>query len=266
MSDNQVYPKKSLGQHWLNDRASLQAICDAADLQPDDVVLEIGPGLGSLTTELVSRVKKVVAVEFDPFIAANLPSRVAANNLEVIHGDILKFDLSQLPRDYKVVANLPYYITSKITRWLLESANPPKLATLLVQKEVAERMAAEPGQLSILGIATQFYTEPQLGIIVPPKLFTPPPQVDSQVITLVRRQQPLFKDVDVELYFKVVKAGFSEKRKKLRSSLSGSLQISKAQADELLQKAGMSLESRAQELSLDDWYKLEEAFKTNHLS
>lgn len=257
---NPTQPNKSLGQHWLKDNFSLDEICLSADLQSDDVVLEIGPGLGTLTNKLTKKAQKVIAVEFDPNLAADLPARVPADNLEIVHADILHFDLNQLPKNYKVVANLPYYITSKITRWLLDSDNPPKLATLLVQKEVAERMAAQPGRMSVLGVATQFYAEAQLGLIIPARLFIPPPQVDSQIITLIRRVQPLFSDVDNKLYFKIVRAGFSEKRKKLRSSLSGGLHISKSQADELLQRAGISIEARAQELSLQDWYQLSKTY------
>src|SRR5687767_14890844 len=135
-------PNKSLGQHWLYDAASLNAVCDAANIGLNDTVVEIGPGLGTLTSHLVKRAKKVVAVEFDPQLAQELPGRVNSDNLEAIHADFLNFDLSQLPKDYKVVANLPYYITSKIVRKLLESSNSPQLSTILVQKEVAERMAA----------------------------------------------------------------------------------------------------------------------------
>jgi 16S rRNA (adenine1518-N6/adenine1519-N6)-dimethyltransferase len=258
---NSVQPNKSLGQHWLKDEFSLDEICLTADLKPDDVVLEIGPGLGTLTAKLTKLAQRVIAVEFDPALAAELPERVPAPNLEVVHADILHFDLNQLPKNYKVVANLPYYITSKITRLLLEADNPPELATLLVQKEVAERMAAAQGQMSILGVATQFYAKTQLGLIIPARLFTPPPQVDSQIITLIKRTEPLFEDVDVKTYFKIVRAGFSEKRKKLRSSLSGGLQLSKTQADELLRQANISLEARAQELSLDHWYSITKAYE-----
>lgn len=191
-------PNKNLGQHWLHDLQTLQAICDAAELTAEDTVLEIGSGLGTLTAELAKRVKKVVAVEFDLALARSLSAYVPAN-VTVIRADILHFDFNQLPRGYKVVANLPYYITSKITRLLLESPSPPFIATLLVQKEVAERMAAQPGNMSVLAVAVQFYSEVMLGIVVPPHLFTPPPKVDSQLITLKRRQQPLFPDIDLSL-------------------------------------------------------------------
>lgn len=254
-------PDKSLGQHWLTDQPTLQAIVDEAALKPDDEVLEIGPGPGALTQQLVQRARHVTAVEFDPRLATTLPKRVPAQNLTVIHGDILHFDLTQLPKEYKVVANLPYYITNKIVRLLLESPNPPQLATLLVQKEVAERMAAPPGAMSILSVATQFYTTVHLGPVVPAALFTPPPQVDSQVITLTRRRAPLFADCDPKLYFRVVRAGFAERRKKLRSSLSGGLHLDKTMVDTLLQRAHVLPDARAQELMLDDWYAIAKELK-----
>lgn len=249
-------PNKSLGQHWLHDLASLSAMCDAAEVGPDDTVLEIGPGLGTLTLELTQRAKRVIAVEFDRDLAAELPARVPADNLEAINQDILKFDLTKLPPGYKVAANLPYYITSKIVRLLLESSNPPSQMAILVQKEVAERIAARPGKLSILGIAVQYYCEATLGPIVPAKLFTPPPKVDSQIISLRRRDQPLYPDITTEQYFRVVKAGFGEKRKTLRNSLSGGLRLGKDEVEQLLAQANIAPGLRAEQLGLDDWYRL----------
>lgn len=256
-----MIPKKSLGQHWLHDPATLAAICNEAQLQPDDIVLEIGPGLGTLTVQLAQRVKQVIAVEFDKTLADALPGRVPAAHVQVIHADILRFDLSTLPKNYKVVANVPYYITSKITRLLLESPHPPSLATLLVQKEVAQRMAALPGRMSILAVAAQFYADVKLGPIVPAQLFTPPPEVDSQVITLVRRSQPLFADINTALFFRVVRAGFSEKRKKLRNSLSGGLHLDKQMVENILQTATIDKQARAEQLSLQDWYALTKIYE-----
>jgi 16S rRNA (adenine1518-N6/adenine1519-N6)-dimethyltransferase len=255
-----VVPNKSLGQHWLHDIYSLRSMAEAAHIGPDDTVLEIGPGLGTLTTELTSLAKRVIAVEFDPELAAGLAARVPAQNLEVVHSDILKFDLTTLPRNYKVAANLPYYITSKIVRMLLESPNPPAEAAILVQKEVAERMAAAPGDMSVLAVSVQFYAEATLGPVVPAELFTPPPKVDSQIIGLQRRTQPLFPDVAPQDYFRMVRAGFGEKRKTLRNSLSGGLHLEKPQIEKLLEAAGVDPKARAEQLGLDDWYRLTKAF------
>lgn len=250
---------KSLGQHWLKDRLILEAIADRAELGPDDTVLEIGPGLGTLTSVLLARANRVEAVEFDSELARKLPAQFPGKNLAVHNEDILKFDLTKLPAGYKVVANVPYYITSKIVHLLSESANPPSLAVLLVQKEVAERLAAEAGDMSTLSVAAQLYHEIKLGPLVPAEYFTPPPKVDSQVVILRRLPVPLFEDLDTKAFFRVVKAGFSARRKKLRSSLSGGLHISKPEVEQLLSQAGISPDARAESLSLDDWYRLASA-------
>ncbi len=254
MSNNA--PKKSLGQHWLHDEASLEAMVAAADVQPEDTVLEIGPGLGTLTAKLLDRGANVIAVEFDRELAAALPERVPHDNLDVIEHDILQFDLTQLPVGYKVAANIPYYLTSNLLRVLCESSNPFSRAALLVQQEVAERVATGPGQMSLLSVSVQFYCEVSLGRVVPAELFTPPPKVDSQILVLQYRQTPLFTGVDTKQFFRLIKAGFAGRRKKLRSSLSAGLRISKPEAEALLRKAGIDPDLRAQALSLQDWHKL----------
>lgn len=249
-------PKKSLGQHWLRDREVLAHIADCAELTADDTILEIGPGLGTLTSELLRRSKKVVAVEFDEELAAKLPAQFPGKDLEVIQSDILSFDLSVLPEDYKVVANVPYYITSKIVQLILTAENKPSIAVLLVQKEVAQRLAAKPGDMSILAISAQLFAEVSLGDIVPAALFTPPPKVDSQVVVLKTRGTPFLSDVTEKEFFRVVKAGFSSKRKKLRSSLSGGLGLSKSDIEVLLSQANINPDARAEALQLEDWVRL----------
>lgn len=247
---------KSLGQHWLHDRFVLSHIADCADIQPGDTVLEIGPGLGTLTSELLRRADKVIAVEFDAELARKLPAQFPGKNLEVIHQDILSFGLSQLPVGYKVVANVPYYITSKIVQLLMTADNKPAMTALLVQKEVAERLAAAPGDMSILAVSAQIFAEVSLGDVVPAALFTPPPKVDSQVVVLKTRDDSLLGELSEKELFRVVKAGFSAKRKKLRSSFAGGLGISKDRAVELLQAVGVSPDNRAEDLSIQDWIKL----------
>lgn len=254
--------KKHLGQHWLRDRFVLDHIADEADVNEHDTVLEVGPGLGTLTSILLARAKQVVSVEFDEDLARKLPGQFPGKNLQVVHSDILQFDTSKLPVGYKVVANVPYYITSKIIQKCMTDANRPSVVTLLIQKEVAERVAAQPGDMSILAVSAQLYAEVSLGDIVPAELFTPPPKVDSQVVTLRTREFALPDGVDEKLFFRVVKAGFSAKRKKLRSSLSGGLAISKPDAETLLNSAGISPESRAEDLSVKDWKLLAAAFAT----
>lgn len=249
-------PKKSLGQHWLKDPEILADIAEAAELTGDDVVLEIGPGLGTLTSRLLARANSVTAVEFDADLARKLPGQFPGKKLTVVNQDILQFDLNQLPKNYKVVANVPYYITSKIVEKLMTAENKPSLAVLLVQKEVAERVAAEAGNMSILSVSVQIFAEAELDIEVPRQFFTPPPKVDSQVVALRTRDNPLITPEDQRDFFRIVKAGFSAKRKKLRSSLSGGLGIDKSVAEELLKNAGISPDARAEDLAIEDWKRL----------
>lgn len=247
---------KPLGQHWLSDRSILEAIAESAELTPDDVVLEIGPGLGTLTSELLRHSKRVIAVEFDAELARKLPGQFPGKDLVVTNQDILQFDLGTLPIGYKVVANVPYYITSKIIEMLMTAENKPSIAVMLVQKEVAQRVAAKAGDMSILAVASQIFAEASLGVAVPRAYFTPPPKVDSQVIILRTREHPLVSREDERALFRVVKAGFSAKRKKLRSSISAGLAMTKPQAEELLRHASINPELRAQDLSIDDWIRL----------
>ncbi len=249
-------PKKSLGQHWLTDRVILAAIADAAELTEQDTVLEIGPGLGTLTSELLRRAGSVIAVELDDELARKLPAQFPGTHLQVVNQDILTFDLEQLPADYVVVANVPYYITAKIVQYLLNAENTPKRIVLLVQKEVAERLAAQPGDMSILALSAQAYAEVSLDIRVPAIFFTPPPKVESQVVVLKRRLEPLISTSEERAFFRLVKAGFSAKRKKLRSSLSAGLNRSKDEIDHLLGSVGIDSNRRAEDLSIEDWKKI----------
>ena len=251
-SDN---TKKELGQHWLRDEGILRAITEAAELQPSDHVLEIGPGLGTLTQVLAGQVR-VTALEFDHDLITSLQkSFQSADNVEIIEGDVRTFDFSSMPRSYKIVANIPYYLTSHLIRSISETSNPPVLAVLLIQKEVAERLCASPGDMSILAVTAQFYFDCALDIEVPAHYFTPPPKVDSQVVVLKRRVEKLF-DVDETAFFRLVKAGFSEKRKTLRNSLSGGLRLSKPEVETLLKAACVAESARAQQLSLDEWHSI----------
>jgi 16S rRNA (adenine1518-N6/adenine1519-N6)-dimethyltransferase len=199
-------------------------------------------------------------------LAANLqrdgsvsPELIA--NLTVVEGDILSLNLQELPAGYKVVANIPYYLTSNLIRVLCESTNPFSSAALLIQKEVAERVVANPGQMSLLSVSAQYYCQVLLGAFVPAKLFTPPPKVDSQVLELQFRENPLFTDVDAKEFFRLVRAGFSQKRKTLLNSLSAGLDILKPEAMAALDAAGIEPKTRAQALSLNQWYNLYKALQ-----
>lgn len=255
-------PNKSLGQHWLKDRFVLSSIADSAEIEPGDTVLEIGPGLGTLTSVLLSAADKVIAVEFDGSLAKKLPAQFPGKNLQVIHQDILQFDTTMLPSGYKLVANVPYYITSKIIQKFLTNINPPSISVLLIQKEVAERVVARPGDMSILAISAQVYAEASLGDVVPAELFTPAPKVDSQVLVLKTRPKALVAKTEEKMFFRVVKAGFSAKRKKLRSSLSGGLAISKLEVESLLNQVGISPDARAEDLAIDQWLELAKAYNS----
>ena len=257
-----VRPKKELGQNFLFDDGVLSTIASYGELSGDDTVLEIGPGLGTLTSRLCRQAGQVVAVEFDSELADLLPANVAelsgyaVSNLTVVNQDFLGYDLSGLQAGYKVIANIPYNITSKIIEKLWSADNKPSLVVLLVQQEVAERLAAQPGKMSVLAISAQIFAEVELDIKVPAEMFTPAPKVDSQVVIMRRRSEQLVEDSQLEQFFYVVKAGFSEKRKKLRSSLAVGLRTNKTEAERLLLEADIDPNKRAQELSIDDWKRL----------
>lgn len=249
-----IKANKGLGQHFLIDKESVDAIIAAAEIVPEDTVLEVGPGLGVMTDELGKTSAHIVAVEMDGTLA-NLLRRRLPKNVTVKESDIMKFNLAELPADYKVVANVPYYITSPIIRLLMESKNPPTQSVLLIQKEVAERIAAKPGDMSILALSVQYYADVELVAEVPRDKFYPIPNVDSMVIKIIRKEHPAF-EADTNKLFRLIKAGFGEKRKQLRNSLSGGLHITTDEAAELIGAAGLKETARAQELSLDEWKNL----------
>lgn len=247
--------KKSLGQHWLTDAAALQDIAEAAQIAPGDEVLEIGPGLGTLTDVLVNAETTVTALEFDQDLIKGLEKKYRGRSVTILEGDIRTFDFNRMPRGYKIVANIPYYLTANLFRILIDTDHKPAIASLLVQKEVAERATAAPGKLSFVAVALQLFYDVQAGELVPAYLFTPPPKVDSQILILQKRTEPLFPDLDVEKFYTLVKAGFSERRKKLKTSLKTGVS-SGVDTQDLLIKAKISPDARAQELSLEEWYRL----------
>jgi 16S rRNA (adenine1518-N6/adenine1519-N6)-dimethyltransferase len=245
-----------MGQHWLDDAEALQSIIDAAQLRPDDTIVEIGPGLGSLTKLLTQATSQVIAVEYDQDLACGLPKRVKADNLVVVSRDILQFDFNEVEPGYSVVANIPYYLTSNLIRTLSISMNPPERVTMVIQKEVAERVVAEPGEMSLLSVTAQYYWQASLGARIPAILFTPPPKVDSQILILKRRSQPLFTDIVIEDFFRLVRIGFSQRRKTLLNALSGGLHLDKAVITDLLSSVEINSGRRAQTLSLHEWHSI----------
>ena len=256
-------PKKSLGQNFLVDDSYLDEIVAAADLTEADTVLEIGPGLGTLTRALGDRAGRVVAVELDDRLITVLRTGFATrDNITIVHGDILELDPPALlaaanearaDAAYKVVANLPYYITSPVLRHLLEATPPAQRIVVMVQQEVAARICAAPGDLSILAVSVQFYAVPSIVCSVPARAFYPRPKVDSAVLRLDVRPQPYFPEADPTRFFAIVRAGFGQKRKQLLNSLSGGLGLDKAQIRAALEAAGIDPRRRAQTLSLDEW-------------
>lgn len=255
------FAKKSLGQHWLTDENTLADIAKAAGIRAGECVLEIGPGAGTLTLVLLAAGAEVIAVEFDNKLFEQLQKdfqtkrNPAFQHLTLVNQDILKFDLTTLPHNYKVVANIPYYLTSNLLRILSETSNPPSRCVLLMQKEVAERVVAQPGGMSLLAVTAQYYWQARLGLVVPARLFTPPPKVDSQVLILERRTQPVVS-AEAKPFFRLVKMGFAARRKTLNNSLSVGLKIGKAETADLLTRAGVNPLARPQDLSLMDWQKV----------
>lgn len=292
--------KKSLGQNFLTNHNVVEKIIESANLSSEDVVIEIGPGTGVLTEKLAKICKKVVAIELDDRLVELLLSKLhKKDNVEIIHEDILKINLPDIIKcnlsqgaDYKVIANLPYYITSPIIRIFLETKIPPSEMILMVQKEVAERIIAIKGEMSILAVSVQYYAKPELLFTVPRTAFNPQPEVDSAVIKIssisssplqgeevplsgtdedipssVAMRHPLpvreegCEKIKNKKFFQIVRAGFSAKRKTLVNNLSASLKLDKKEVEEKLESLGFSKNVRAQELGVEDWRKLEKLLK-----
>lgn len=256
---------KKLGQNFLIDHSVVQRIVEAAELSEQDTVLEVGPGIGTLTQGLAESKADVVAVELDkrllPVLATTLEGY---ENIRIVNGDILKVDIMEEvgQKEFKCCANLPYYITTPIIFALLEKRLPMERLVAMVQKEVAERMAAKPGgkEYGALSVAIQYYTVPEIAFIVPPDSFIPAPNVDSAVIVCKRREKPAVEVEDEELFFKVVKAAFSLRRKMLNNSLKN-MGIDSTQCAAWLERAGIDGKRRAETLSLDEFAALANTLK-----
>lgn len=250
---------KSLGQNFLQDHAAMEKIARAAEIQADDSVLEIGPGLGSLTRYLSVSAREVIAVELDGEILPALQTILNPyQNIRVMHGDILKTRIADLIHtpDYLVVANIPYYITSAVIRHLLESEIKPRRVVLTIQKEVAERICAKAGDLSLLALSVQVYGKPSLISKIPAGAFHPAPKVDSAILRIDIYNEPLVARESLKTFFKFIKAGFSQKRKTLRNALSSGLHISTKESESMLTTAGIDFMRRAETLSIDEWKRL----------
>lgn len=257
--------RKGLGQHFLIDEEVLKRIVASAELSAGDVVLEIGPGLGMLTGELASKARRVVAIELDNKLAAVLKEMLASfNNVAIVNADILDLDPAQLiPKQtgYKVVANLPYYIASAVLRHFLEASLKPKTMVVMVQKEVAEAIAAKPGRMSLLSVSVQFYGQPEIVDYVPAHCFYPPPEVDSAVLRIDLYPRPAVAVADEKGFFELVRAGFTASRKQIGNSLAQGLDMPKTEVLSLLAKANIISQRRAETLNLEEWGVLWRVFK-----
>ena len=259
LRQNGLRPDKRLGQNFLFDTAALEQIIQAAEMRPEDAVLEIGPGLGSLTRHLAAHARKVTAVELDEDLIPVLRTVLAGHdNVHIVAGDILRFDPAQLvdSDDYLVVANVPYNITSAIFRHLLAGRPRPRRIVLTIQKEVAERICANPGDLSLLALSVQVYGKPAIAATIPPEAFYPAPRVDSAVIRIDLYPEPVIPVERLERFFRLARAGFSQKRKTLRNSISAGLAISTHAASQALEEAGIDPQRRAETVSLEEWSRL----------
>jgi 16S rRNA (adenine1518-N6/adenine1519-N6)-dimethyltransferase len=263
--------KKGLGQHFLIDDNVLEAILAAAELSPADTVIEVGPGLGLMTGELARRAGWVIAIELDNRLADILKKTLSHDNIVILNEDVLGTDPAALLqgrapsfpsalRPYKVVANLPYYITSPVLRHFLEASVKPEVMVVMVQKEVAKAIVAEAGQRSVLSISVQFYGKPSIVTYVPAGAFYPAPEVDSAIVKIdVYRQPPVEVD-SVEGFFKLVRAGFTAARKQVANSLSQGLGLPKSDVLDLLERVGIDPRRRAETFTLEEWARLWRVF------
>lgn len=254
-----IRARKRLGQHFLTDRKVLKTIVSAAELAPEDTVIEVGPGLGILTVELAKRAGSVIAVELDTKLSELLASRLQkVPSVRIVNTDILKVSPAELlggETRYKVVANLPYYITSPVLHHFVLSYPRPTLMVMMLQREVAEAVVARSGKMGLLAIALHIYTKPRIVAYVPPRSFYPPPKVESAIVRFDILPQPAI-NVDTDRFLVLVRCAFSSPRKKLRNSLAHGLGLKPAEAANLLEQADIAPERRAETLSLEEWSRL----------
>lgn len=277
LSDLELKARKQLGQHFLIDAGILQKIILAAGLAPDDTVIEVGPGLGVLTAELVRRAGRVIAVELDDNLAQALKENLASpDNLEIINADILKLDIDSLiappPHNpsqsnrYKVIANLPYYITSAVIRHFMQASGKPEMMVLMLQWEVARSITARPGDMSLLALSVQIYGQPRIISRVPPGAFYPAPGVSSAILKINLFDTPLIAPEDAAGFFKLARAGFCAPRKQIINSLIQGLGLSKDIITAQLEAADIAPQRRAETLTPEEWKKLWLEFKrSGHL-
>lgn len=258
-----IFPSKRLGQNFLIDKFSVKKIIKEANISAKNIVLEIGPGTGNLTQEIAKRAKKIIGVEKDPKMFQILKERFKNfPNVEIILGDIRKMEDKKIKikNHYKIVANLPFYLTAPIIRKFLEKENHPEEMILVVQKEFAQRICAKPPHMNLLAVSVQFYAQAKIIDYIPKTSFWPKPKVDSAILKIFNiNQNP---KINRDLFFKIVKAGFSHKRKTLVNNLSKKIKIEKEKIKEIFKKNNIPLNQRPENLTLKDWQKIISYFST----
>ena len=258
-----LHADKRLGQNFLQDPVALERIVTAAEILSTDTVLEVGPGLGSLTRYLAAAAQKVVAVELDDRLFPPLEAVIAPyENIQLVHADILKLKPEEIiaQKNYLVVANIPYYITSALIRHLLESDTKPRRIVLTIQEEVAERICAGPGDMSLLALSVQVYGQPHIAAHISAGAFFPTPKIASSILVVDIFPLPRVDETLLDIFFQLIKTGFSQKRKKLRNSLSAGMRQSPAEAEKKLLAAGIDPQRRAETISLEEWEKLSKQY------
>lgn len=259
LSHYHLNPNKTYGQNFLMDETILEDMIDVAEVGKDDVVLEVGPGIGNLTERLLARAKKVISIEKDPqFVTVLKLLKKQHKNFEYELGDVLSVDFQKLigKENYKVVANIPYYITGKIVQLFVKAEHKPESLTLLMQKEVAENIVAKPGQLNLLAISTQLYGEARLVTVVQANKFYPAPKVDSAVVHIKLFGKPKYKIEDEKKLFGVMRACFTGKRKQLHNTLTNNLKLDKVVVEKILQELKIDPKVRPQQLTIQQWLDL----------
>lgn len=257
-----ITPKKQLGQNFLADQTAISKVLAAAEISPTDFVLEIGPGTGVLTIELAQKAQKIIAIEKDPEMIAILKEKLTGvQNIEVVQGDIRGFDPKNYqlkPKNYKIVANIPYYLTAFLIRSFLEQECPPKDLTLVIQKEVAQRICAKPPKMNLLAVSVQFYAQPKISSYIKKTSFWPVPKVDSAIIKITLNDQIITDNKEV--FFKIIHAGFAQPRKQLLNNLAGGLKMDKKSVESWLLRNNIQPTQRAETLTLENWLGLTKTY------
>ena len=262
-----INPKKPLGQHFLVANGVINMITKAAQIEPTDTVVEVGPGLGILTEALLKQTPKVIAIELDENLANALSERIQSDGLKIIPDDARNVDIKKVTKGvpYKLISNLPYYAAGPILRHFIESEHPPETAVIMVQREVAKQMIAQPDHMSLVSIGTQIYGDIKIVGFIPSSAFYPKPKVTSAIVKIDTYDKPLINRANRKTFFSVVRGGFSAPRKQLRNSLAQGLKISTTAAASHLRYAGIQPEARPSTLSLEDWKALHLVIQGNSI-